>query len=1064
MRALRSRISGVAFRRTEFRPQAKTQNMKTPEIPPPLLRRAARLPALLLRLAAFALPAVAQVDPILIDNTSPSGFEPWGSFHAATTPSGYIYSNYFHDNGENKGNRAASYRPDILTAGNYEVAVRWPQSGTHATSVPVDIISQAGTTTVHVNQSISGGTWNTVGVFPFAVGTSGYVRIRNAGTTGRVIWDAVRFTHVPDEEEIVDNPDATTTGSWTLNDTGYPLLRYGNNYLTDGGVKSSLKTATFTPTLPSEGVYDVYIWWTSHANRSTNTPVFVYSAEGVEKFLIDQTLGGGGWHHLGTYNMLAGTYAKVVISNEGTADGTHVIADAVRFVKRHSVERIVDNTDPSSAIRTGSWSTSDAMSGHYGTNFLHDKNDGKGAKSVKFIPDLPHSDTYEVFVRWPNNDNNYPRATNTRIIVDWSGGVTEHIVNQKQNGGSWVSLGVYPFVHGRVGSVTVSNKDTNGYVLADAVRFVRKTKLWTPEDLGDRLWSYWTADSLPDGPVVSWYDSRRNVELYQRSLDPDNEDDSPYVPLRPEKTSAGEVFFANMNKHLHIPFQPDAIMSHRAILALFRGDVSGSAKGQTFFAINGTNTNNINRQPALSINPKDDRVAVTWMSRSGSNGIGFDIPNDKTKWHAVVSRRTRDHHFASINGRMDHSETGAYGENSVPMADWGLYRDPLTSPQGRVGTPSNHIEFALDTIAIVSGDVTRAEAERLTGWAMWKRGQQHRLPDDHPFRHHPPYVPIPHYHFVESTPGEWNELVARFGNMSGNADSIRSNLGDAVDLSDWNEVFRDDFDQHSVTDDTRGRGLWFAPGHPEATGVARAVVPGFNASTPTIGSPGSPSTYVHTGSSMKIIMRRHSGTYNWTSGSFASVNSNGFGRAWLYPYVEARIRVNGTNADNLNGVWPALWLKSLNFFHNRAETNLEYDIFESYGSDQQDNYHHAIHNWVARAKQPGRVQQTRRLSHIKSLGEPWDPDIKELFDGEYHTYATMVTPEWTITYFDGKEVGRHKTPIEMHQPLWILVDLAMKEGNNEHKAAGWENHEIEIDYISVRQNPAHEGYNQFMFP
>jgi hyaluronate lyase len=39
------------------------------------------------------------------------------------------------------------------------------------------------------------------------------------------------------------------------------------------------------------------------------------------------------------------------------------------------------------------------------------------------------------------------------------------------NGGEWNLLGTYSFAAGTGGSVTIANDGTNGYVVADAVKF-----------------------------------------------------------------------------------------------------------------------------------------------------------------------------------------------------------------------------------------------------------------------------------------------------------------------------------------------------------------------------------------------------------------------------------------------------------------------------------------------------------------------------------------------------------------------------------------------------------------
>ena len=46
-------------------------------------------------------------------------------------------------------------------------------------------------------------------------------------------------------------------------------------------------------------------------------------------------------------------------------------------------------------------------------------------------------------------------------------------MDQRQTGGEWMALGTYPFTAGTDGSVLIRTEDTNDFVVADAVRFVR---------------------------------------------------------------------------------------------------------------------------------------------------------------------------------------------------------------------------------------------------------------------------------------------------------------------------------------------------------------------------------------------------------------------------------------------------------------------------------------------------------------------------------------------------------------------------------------------------------------
>jgi len=528
------------------------------------------------------------------------------------------------------------------------------------------------------------------------------------------------------------------------------------------------------------------------------------------------------------------------------------------------------------------------------------------------------------------------------------------------------------------------------------------------------------------------------------------------------------VFFAAGQKRLRIPHQSTANMSHRAMLALFRVDVGGTGDSFSLVSFNGTDGSVTSRQPAITYNPSADHVNVSWRTPGGNNLISFVVPEDKTLWHAIVSRRTRDFHYASINGRANNSETGPYGESAVPMADWSLFRDYASEPTGLVGSPASGREAAIDTLAIISGELSREDAERFMGWAMWKRGQQHRLPDEHPYRHRPPYVPAPTYQFIESTPAQYQATRDYWTNEPVAA----AHKGTPVppEAHGYQLVWRDEFDRFSVTNESTGRGKWFSPVHPAATGAARVVQAGTNPDDPTLGTPRynssqDPETYVHdpVAGTMSIVMQKD-GRGRWSSGVFCSVNSSGHGKAWMYPYVEARMRIGPSDSPDpvkrWQGAWPALWLESINMINNRAESYVEYDAYEGYISDRK-GHHHAYHNHDAQFVQPGRLRRSRGMSDYVDVTRAgnWSPTLPSatgLFDGEWHTYGVMVTPEWVINLFDGKEVRRIPTPIEMEQPLWVLLDLAMHpdEGG---KADGV--YKLEIDYVRVYQNPNHPGFD-----
>lgn len=163
----------------------------------------------------------------------------------------------------------------------------------------------------------------------------------------------------------------------------------------------------------------------------------------------------------------------------------------------HAVEIIVDNTDGSPAVTLqGTWTSSSFTPGYYGTSYLNDGNTG-GSKFVKFAPNLTTAGLYEVFARWTSDPN---RASNVLIEV-YANGIWHTLppVNQQMNGGQWNSLGVYSFAAGSSGLVKVSNTGANGYVIADAVKFVSSTS--GPFDWGSPFGAnlqLWVGDNRTD--------------------------------------------------------------------------------------------------------------------------------------------------------------------------------------------------------------------------------------------------------------------------------------------------------------------------------------------------------------------------------------------------------------------------------------------------------------------------------------------------------------------------------------------------------------------------------------
>lgn len=130
---------------------------------------------------------------------------------------------------------------------------------------------------------------------------------------------------------------------------------------------------------------------------------------------------------------------------------------------------IIDNDSARGVTIVGDWTTGSSTAGYYGANYQHNGNIDQGSKSVTYTPDLPAGGVFEILLRWTEHAN---RASNLPVDIAHADGSTTVSVNQRNNGGTWYSLGNYNLASGTANSVTLRTDDTDGYVIADSVRFL----------------------------------------------------------------------------------------------------------------------------------------------------------------------------------------------------------------------------------------------------------------------------------------------------------------------------------------------------------------------------------------------------------------------------------------------------------------------------------------------------------------------------------------------------------------------------------------------------------------
>lgn len=187
----------------------------------------------------------AQVDEIIIDDADPectfTGSWSIGTYSGGWPPSA---SSYHWMLTASSPSGTATWTPNILVPGKYDVYTYYNQGSNRSTMAPFSIVSANGTSYYTINQQTNGSQWyKFASGIEFKAGTSGYVQLHNGtGESSKVvIADAVKFVYVGPET----TPPSTPTGltavavstnqielSWTASTdnfgvSGYRIYRNG---------------------------------------------------------------------------------------------------------------------------------------------------------------------------------------------------------------------------------------------------------------------------------------------------------------------------------------------------------------------------------------------------------------------------------------------------------------------------------------------------------------------------------------------------------------------------------------------------------------------------------------------------------------------------------------------------------------------------------------------------------------------------------------------------------------------------------------------------------------------
>ena len=158
--------------------------------------------------------------------------------------------------------------------------------------------------------------------------------------------------------------------------------------------------------------------------------------------------------------------------------------------------------------------------------------------------------------------------------------------------------------------------------------------------------------------------------------------------------------------------------------------------------------------------------------------------------------------------------------------------------------------------------------------------------------------------------------------------------------------------------------------------------------------------------------------YSYLSGMLTTAKAFSF----TYGYIEVKARL-----PKGKGLWPAAWLLPLT-----GKWPPELDVIEAIGDDP-------VHYF-------GSLHYRRWGVNLQKINRIETPDLSQMFN-VFGLKWTKTSLEW---YFNGKKVASASTPSDMHQPMYILINLAV--GGN--WAGPPDSHtrfpaRFEIDYLRV---------------
>ena len=177
--------------------------------------------------------------------------------------------------------------------------------------------------------------------------------------------------------------------------------------------------------------------------------------------------------------MLENAGANVFMPRERDVQKNEVVIDNDSFISGSYEEKNYDQNHPwkkgfGKAFGYGNPPYPSGLNPFEQGTYRMVESDSTNSAEVSWIPNIPETGYYSVYISYASSSNN---ITDAHYTVYYAGGKDEFLINQQIGGKTWEYLGEFKFFkgyHPQTGKVVLTNKSNdlkNKIVSADAVRF-----------------------------------------------------------------------------------------------------------------------------------------------------------------------------------------------------------------------------------------------------------------------------------------------------------------------------------------------------------------------------------------------------------------------------------------------------------------------------------------------------------------------------------------------------------------------------------------------------------------